>query len=135
MSDPIERYVVGGGFYQTERDFDMEERGRDIRASRQARFRAHLTVDGPDSTAVLFRCGCIAAVKHTEAAATEFLHWQVNTNDATDPAKWDGAYLVPAYAVFDGPVLTVYRRSDDEPLPMPGRSSSDGCDVHGRRTR
>lgn len=120
--------VKGAERYQTEGDYRREVDNADRRAARQRRFRAHLTVDGPDSTAVLYSCGCVAAVKHTEAAAKSWLDWQ-NDNPATDPDKWWGAYLVPAYAVFDGPVLTVYGR-DDAVLPMPGRPSAAGCDVH-----
>lgn len=125
-------HVKGGERHQTEADYEREVSNAARRAAESRRFRKRLTVDTDDSTAVLYRCGCVAAVEKTRQAACEFLHWQLHDNPAVDPAKWAGATLTPAYAVFVGPQLTVYRRDDVE-LPMPGRRSSEQCDTHGRR--
>lgn len=130
MSEPFPN-VTGAGRYQTERDFDAAERTRDIRAKRNRRLRQHLTVDTDDSTAVLYRCGCVAAVKPSERDAKEFLDWQ-NDNPHTDRAKWDGAYLTPAYSRWDHAVLRVFDRDDVE-LPVSGHRSSAGCETHASR--
>ena len=109
--------VRGGEKQQTEGDYLREVDNASIKDARSSRFRTRLTVDTPNSTAVLWPCGCVAAIKETEVDARQ---WMADTPGT----------LVGAYAVFDGPVLTVYRRDDDTVLPMPGRPSSVDCDLH-----